>query len=165
MKRLRFILLYSKRNSMFLIRLIRRLAVLIFSNPYKRYLAQMKNAAWPYDDKRFTDHAVRSVYAGFKIRKQECNKLWIIHAKNNLSPYLFFHSIHPIQKVMTHNTAASFIMKTPLVEGKCFLKLMIYKYPSRCKMRNGMKDEILFSTIRIETLGRIYNDFKLDFYI
>lgn len=150
---------------MYLLHLICKFIDLIFPAAYKKYMAQAQNEAWPYDDKRFSDHAVRLIYSDLKLRKQEAKKLWIVHSPNNLAPYLFFNSIvGTASKTLIRNAAKHITIKAPLVDGKCYLRLMEYKYPSRIKMGVGKNDEILFASIRIETWGRIYDGFKIDFY-
>lgn len=150
---------------MYLLHLICKFIDLIFPAAYKKYMAQAQNEAWPYDDKRFSDHAVRLIYSDLKLRKQEAKKLWIVHSPNNLAPYLFFNSIvGAVPKTLIRNAAKHITIKAPLVDGKCYLRLVEYKYPSRIKMGVGKNDEILFASIRIETWGRIYDGFKIDFY-
>lgn len=150
---------------MYLLHLICKFIDLIFPAAYKKYMAQAQNEAWPYDDKRFSDHAVRLIYSDLKLRKQEAKKLWIVHSPNNLAPYLFFNSIvRAVPKTLIRNAAKHITIKAPLVDGKCYLRLVEYKYPSRIKMGVGKNDEILFASIRIETWGRIYDGFKIDFY-
>lgn len=150
---------------MYLTRLICKFLDLIFPAAYKKYMAQVQNEAWPYDDKRFSDHAVRLIYSDLKIRKQEIEKLWIVHSPDNLAPYLFFNSVVvSISKTLIRDTAKYVAIKTPLVDGKCYLKLVEYKYPSRIKIGTKKNDEVLFASIRIETWGRIYDGFKIDFY-
>lgn len=150
---------------MYLLHLICKFIDLIFPAAYKKYMAQAQNEAWPYDDKRFSDHAVRLIYSDLKLRKQEAKKLWIVHSPNNLAPYLFFNSIvGTVPKTLIRNAAKHITIKAPLVDGKCYLRLVEYKYPSRIKMGVGKNDEILFASIRIETWGRIYDGFKIDFY-
>lgn len=151
---------------MYLIHLIHRLIDLIFPVAYKKYLLQAQNEVWPYDDKRFSGHTLRLVYPNLKISKQEDKKLWIVHSSNSLIPYLFFNSVGITNsKALIRDTAKCIITKLPLVDGKCYLRLVEYKYPSRTKMRVGRNDEVLFADIRIETWGRVYDGFKVDFYI
>lgn len=151
---------------MYLIHLIHRLIDLIFSVAYKKYLLQVQNEVWPYDDKRFSGHALRLVYPNLRISKQEDKKLWIVHSLNSLTPYLFLNSVGFItSKALIRDTAKCIVTKLPLVDGKCYLRLVEYKYPSHIKMRVGKNDEVLFADIRIETWGRVYDGFKIDFYI
>ncbi|WP_300702143.1 hypothetical protein [Bacteroides sp.] len=151
---------------MYLIHLIHRLIDLIFPVAYKKYLLQVQNEVWPYDDKRFSGHALRLVYPNLRINKQEDKKLWIVHSLNGLTPYLFLNSVGFIaSKALIRDTAKCIITKLPLVDGKCYLRLVEYKYPSHIKMRVGKNDEVLFAAIRIETWGRVYDGFKIDFYI
>lgn len=148
-----------------LIRLIRKLMDLLFSSACERYRQQVRNEAWPYDDKRFSDHAVRRVYSGMNIRKQGDSGVWVVHSKTRQAPYLFFCSLLTTQKTIIRETARAWVTRLPLVEGKCYLKLVEYKYPFPSKPRAALSSEVLFASIRIETYGRIYSDFKLDFYI
>ncbi len=151
---------------MYLIHLIRRFIDFIFPVAYKNHVLQAQDELWPYDDKRFSGHALHLVYPNLKINKQEDKKLWIVHSLNSLTPYLFFNSVGiTTSKALIRDTAKCIITKLPLVDGKCYLRLVEYKYPSRTKMRVGKSDEVLFADIRIETCGRVYNGFKIDFYI
>lgn len=150
---------------MYLKRLICKLIDLIFPAPYKKYMAQAQKEAWPYDDKRFSDYAVRLIYSDLKIRKQETKNLWIVHSSNIRAPYLFFNSVaEAIPNTSIRDATKYVAIKVPLVGGKCYLKLVEYKYPSHIKMGVGKNDEVLFASIRIETWSRIYDGFKIDFY-
>ena len=112
---------------MYLLHLICKFIDLIFPAAYKKYMAQAQNEAWPYDDKRFSDHAVRLIYSDLKLRKQEAKKLWIVHSPNNLAPYLFFNSIvGAVPKTLIRNAAKHITIKAPLVDGKCYLRLVEY---------------------------------------
>ena len=55
---------------MYLIHLIHRLVDLIFPVAYKKYLLQVQNEVWPYDDKRFSGHALSLVYPNLRISKR-----------------------------------------------------------------------------------------------
>ncbi|WP_298616687.1 hypothetical protein [uncultured Odoribacter sp.] len=155
---------------MFLIRLIKKLAGLIFpafASEQKQDCIQPNATETVFLQKwskRLEEYMVRQVAADMKIRKQEGKNKWIVHAKKNLDAYLLFNAIRPTDNTSVRNTAKYLITSSPVSEGKCFLKLIECKYPFRTKIGTTMKNEILFARLCIETSNGTSGEFKVDFY-